>query len=228
MVSLQPVLAAELLSGGGALGPGCGMDAITKSRPDPLPDERPWVVDVNGVAILDAVRHYCIVTEWPFPGSGGVPSPRIVAAWAQLGQLPTEKVPLWAAHWLVAGYDGEHLISLAGLHGDDPHDVRDVLPDALLDCGVAIPDSDVAAASLSFNHLARMHVDGLAAAQWVSQKVEEVLIRSGYDRDVFDLPLGCLLDIADEWGDGRRTDQELAAMVREACEEQLRYGSVAT
>jgi hypothetical protein len=178
------------------------------------------------VVTLDAVRHDCIVTERPFPDSGEVPSPQIVAAWTRLGQLPTEKVPLWAAHWLVAGYGGEHLISLAGLHGDDPHDVRDVLTDALLDCGVPIPDSDVASASVSFNHLARMHVDGLAAAQWVSQKVEEVLIRSGYARDVIDLPLGRLFDIADEWGDGRRTDQELAAVVREACEKQLRYGSV--
>ena len=33
---------------------------------------------------------------------------------------------------------------------------------ALLDCGVAVPDSDVAAAFVSFTHLARMHVDGLA------------------------------------------------------------------
>jgi hypothetical protein len=60
-----------------------------------------------------AVRHYCSVTEWPFPDSSGVPSPRIVAAWTQLGLLRTEKVPLWAAHWLVAGYDGEHLVALA-------------------------------------------------------------------------------------------------------------------
>jgi hypothetical protein len=44
----------------------------------------------------------------------------MVAAWARLGLIPPEKVPLWAAHWLVAGYDGEHLVHLAGLHGDDP------------------------------------------------------------------------------------------------------------
>jgi len=198
-------------------------------RPSWSPRPLPEASKLNGVVTVDVVRHYCIVTEWPFPDSGGVPSPQIVAAWAQLGLLPTEKVPLWAAHWLVAGYDGEHLVSLAGLHGDDPHDVHDALPDALLDCGVAIPNSDVAAASLSFTHLARMHVDGLAAAKWVGQKVEEVLIRSGYARDVIDLPLGRLYDIADEWGAGwGRTDQELAAIVREACEEQLRNGSVAT
>jgi hypothetical protein len=44
----------------------------------------------------------------------------MVAVWARLGLIPPEQVPLWAAHWLVAGYDGEHLVHLAGLHGDDP------------------------------------------------------------------------------------------------------------
>lgn len=162
---------------------------------------------------------------WPV---GGVPSPQIVAAWTQLGLLPTEKVPLWAAHWLVAGCDGKCLVSLAGLHGDDPHDVRDALPGALLDCGVAIPNSDVAAASVAFTHLARMHVDGLAGPEWVGQKIEEVLIKSGYAHEVIDLPLGRLYRIADEWGSRvGRPDQELAAIVREACEEQPRNGSAA-
>lgn len=151
----------------------------------------------------------------------------MVAVWTRLDLLRTEKVPLWAAHWLVAGYDGEHLAALAGLHGDDPHDVRDELPGALLDCGVAIPDSNVAAASVAFGHLARMHVDGLAGPEWVGQKVEEVLIRSGYAREIRDLPLGHLYYIADEWRAGwGRTIQELAAVVREACEEQLRNGSL--
>jgi hypothetical protein len=70
------------------------------------------------------------MTYAPFRLDGGVPSPEIVAAWTQLWLLPTERVPLWAAHWLVAGYDGEHLAYLAGLHGDDPHEVRDALPAA--------------------------------------------------------------------------------------------------
>jgi hypothetical protein len=54
--------------------------------------------------------------------------------------LPTEKVPLWAAYWIAAGYDGEALIYLAGLHGDDPCEVHDALPDALRYCGVEMPD----------------------------------------------------------------------------------------
>jgi hypothetical protein len=54
--------------------------------------------------------------------------------------LPTERVPLWAACWLVDDYDGQKLAELAGLHGDDPHDVRNLLPDALIECGVSNDD----------------------------------------------------------------------------------------
>jgi hypothetical protein len=93
--------------------------------------------------------------------------------------------------------------------------VRDALPGALLDCGVAMPGSDVAAATISFTHLARTHVDGLAGPQRVGHKVEEVLIRSGYEHEVIALPLGRLTYIADERGTGwGSTDQELAAIVR--------------
>jgi len=91
--------------------------------------------------------------------------------------LPTERVPLWAAYWLAAGHDGEHLVHLAGLHGDDPHDIRDALPAALRDCGAEMPESDLAAATVVFRHLAQMHIEGLAEPQWVGQKIEEVLIR---------------------------------------------------
>jgi hypothetical protein len=72
-----------------------------------------------------------------------------------------------------------------------------------------------------------MHIDGQAGPEWVGQKVEEVLIRSGYAREIVDLPLGRLYYIADEWGAGwGRTNEELAAIVREASKEQLRNGSV--
>ena len=67
-------------------------------------------------------------------------APRLVAAWLELDTLPTERVPLWAAHWLTAGHDGEALAELAGLHGDDPYEVRDLLPSALAECGVMTPD----------------------------------------------------------------------------------------
>ena len=107
--------------------------------------------------------------------------------------------------------------------------MHDVLPDALRDCGVAISESDAAAAIVMFMDLARMHLDGLAGPLWVCQKVDEVLNASGYSEDVLGLPLGRLYCIADEWDEGwGRPVEQLTALVREACEEQLRYGSVAT
>jgi hypothetical protein len=175
------------------------------------------------------VRHHLRVTDWPYPPGDRVPSPETVAALAQLGLLAIEKVPLWAAYWLVAGYEGEHLVQLAGLHGDDPHEVRDALPAALQDCGVAAPGFGLAAAAVVFMQFARMHLDGMAGPLWVGQKVEEVLIKSGYQKAVMSLPLGRLYGVADEWGAGwGRTNEQLAKAVRDACEEQLRDGSVGT
>jgi hypothetical protein len=107
-----------------------------------------------------------------------MPSPAVVAAWERVGKLPTEKVPLWAAYWIAAGYDGEHLVQLAGLHGDDPLRCPRCTARRLAVCGVA-------------------------------------------------MPLGRLFDITDEWGAGwGRSEERLAAVVRDACERQLRDGSV--
>ena len=44
--------------------------------------------------------------DWSADPDTGIPSPELVAAWLELDTLPTERVPLWAAHWLTAGYDG--------------------------------------------------------------------------------------------------------------------------
>lgn len=155
-------------------------------------------------------------------GPDDVPSPALVAAWEKLGILRPERVPLWAAHWIVAGHDGEHLICLAGLHGDDPHDVHDALPGALQDCGVPWPESDVAAATVAFTHLARMHLAGQAGALWVAQKAEEVVLNSSYSEGVMALPLGQVYGITGAWGAGwGGTDEQLAATVTAACEEQL-------
>jgi hypothetical protein len=183
----------------------------------------------NRLAASGSVRHHTGVTDWQFQGDDGVPSPEMVAVWARLDMLAPEKVPLWAAHWLVAGYDGEHVVHLAGLPGDDSREIRDILPDALRDCGVALPESDVAAATVVFVHLARMHVDGLAGAVWVIQKVDEVVMKSGYAERVRALPLGRLFDITERWGaDWEQPGNRLAEVVRDACEEQLHDGSVAT
>ena len=80
---------------------------------------------------------------------------------------------------------------MAGLSiTDDPRDIRDILPDALTDCGTAIPDSDSAAAQLASTHLARLHTDRQAAERWILDKVSEIITRSGYADSVLGLPLG--------------------------------------
>lgn len=141
--------------------------------------------------------------------------------------LPAAKIPLWAAYWIAAGCDGEGLVYLAGLHGDNPHDVRDALPAALADCGTVMPDSDAAAAAVMFVQLARMHLDGLAGALWVAQKAEDVLGRADFSDSVMALPLARLYDIADEWDGGwGRTREQLAEVVRAACEKQLAIASL--
>ena len=141
-------------------------------------------------------------------------------------------IRLWAAHWLVVGYDGEHLVYLAGLHGDDPWDVRDALPEALRECGVEIP-SDEAAATVVLIDLARRYFVGGAVprAVWswswrrrVTETVEEVLSTSGYSGSDLDLPLGPEWD--DDWH-GHATVERLKVLIRQACEE-LRNGRLAT
>jgi hypothetical protein len=160
--------------------------------------------------------------DWPSRSSDDVPSPSLVAAWLVLDTLPTERIPYFAAYWLAQGYDGPHVVVLAGLSGDDPHDVRDVLDDALADCDVTRPSTTAAAAMVAFNAVARMQADGLARERWVVDKVVEVVENNDYSSDVTDLPLGSLWGLADEWDAGwGRTQEELAARVREGCSEQL-------
>jgi hypothetical protein len=65
-----------------------------------------------------------------------------------------------------------------------------------------MPESDLAAATVVFTQLARMHIEGIAGTQWVGQKTEEVLVRSGYPESIMALPLARLYRIADEWGAG--------------------------
>lgn len=174
-------------------------------------------------------RHHVYVTEWPFEVDGWVPSPELVAVWAKLDMIPAERVPLWAAHWLVAGHEGEHVVHLAALHGDDPREIDDVLPDALLDCGVMLPESETAAVTAVYMDLARMHLVGQAGALWVCQKVDQLLLRVEFDEGLMRLPLSRLYDVDCEWiGGWGRTAQQLRAFVRETCEEQVRQDSVTT
>lgn len=124
------------------------------------------------------------------------PTPRLVAAWLALGTLPTELVPGWAAHWLADGLNGEALATLAGLHGDDPRDVRDVLPDALAEAGAPVPSLDWGSVEVAYDFIARRCLDGSESERWVAQKVEELFVNSNYRNEFLEAPLGAVYGMA--------------------------------
>jgi hypothetical protein len=173
-------------------------------------------------------RHDAPMHDWPAVAPGEIPSPQLVAAWAKLHLAPAERIPLWAAHWLAGGFDGDALRTLAGLSAnDDPRDIHDILPEALADCGITIPDSDSAAAQAAFTKLARMHADGQAGERWILDKVCQIVSRSGYSTRVISLPLGQIFGLSDEWDAGwGRPELQLRAEIRSACAAQLAAGGL--
>jgi hypothetical protein len=178
----------------------------------------------------DRHRHDAVMHDWP-TDPGEIPSPQLVAAWLTLDTLPTERIPLWAAHWIAAGYDGRALVELAGLHGDDPHDVRDLLPAALAECGISTPaekseEHERAAAMVAFTAIARLQASGRASERWVVDKVVEIS-EPYFPPSITSLPLGQLFSLDDEWGYGwGRTDEQLREAVRQACAQQLQAAGV--
>lgn len=166
------------------------------------------------------------VHDWPgYPGDD-VPPPTLVAAWLALDMLPTGRIPRWAAFWLVEGHDGTALVELAGLHGDEPHEIRDLLPAALTDCGVTVLITGAAPAMEAFTNLARLCVDGGTSERWIADKVSEIIARSGYPDSILALPLAQIYGLDDEWGAGwGRTDAELRTITHQACRDQLRHAA---
>jgi hypothetical protein len=149
------------------------------------------------------------------------PTPGLVAAWLVMGTLRAESVPMWAANWLVQGYDGMSLAELAGLGGRDAGEVRDLLLAALADAGVGPLSSRQAALKVAYDHIANMHLTGRVRWAWVVNQVVELVIGNGYADEVFEQPLGALWGIDDELGEPwSRTEDELAGIVRRACIEQ--------
>lgn len=71
-------------------------------------------------------------------GPGEVLEPVVAAALRQLGALDDRDLPMLAAHWVAQGRDGEVLVGLAGLHGDE-REIADLWPAALAEVGVAVP-----------------------------------------------------------------------------------------
>ena len=150
-----------------------------------------------------------------------LPSPSLVAAWFIVGRLDPASVPTWAAWWLVQGQDGEALRELAGLPGEDPYDVRDLLPSALADTGVSLP-TPAEAVRLAFEHEAKACLAGKKDERTVARFVEDVYIDTDYASWVLDEPLGAIYGVDDEW-EGRwgRHEDELREAVRAACSAQL-------
>ncbi|MEV0795343.1 hypothetical protein [Kribbella sp. NPDC050459] len=158
-----------------------------------------------------------------FVPDGETPTPGVVAAWLALDTLQAEPVPMWAANWLVQGYDGESLAELAGLSGRDTREVRDLLPAALADAGVDPLSSRQAALKVAYDHIATMHLTGRVRWAWVVDQVVGLVIGNGYASEAFEQPLGELWGIDDDLGDPwSRAEDELAGIVRQACIEQVR------
>ncbi len=156
---------------------------------------------------------------WPNEASAGIPPPPLVLAWLTLGLLATDRIPLWAAHWLVAGYDGDALAELAGLHRDDGQEIRDLLGRALAECGATEIDIRAAAAT-AFDAIAALQVAGRVRERWVVDMVAGI-VHPDYEDSVIALPLGRLAGVDDEWDGGWGRDEEtLREEVRQACAEQ--------
>jgi hypothetical protein len=168
------------------------------------------------------------VHGWPSDTDGEIPSPTLVAAWLVLDDLPTERVPFWAAHWLAAGYGNDEVTELAGLRGDDRYEIPDLLMAALVECGVAAIDLDRSARSLrraaattAFSALAELCMEGRAGERWVVSTVVET-VEPDFYTSITDLPLGRLVDLDSEWNADGGTEEQLSAEVRRACRDRLR------
>lgn len=96
----------------------------------------------------------------------GAPAPGLVAAWLVLGDVAVERVPWWAAEWLVRGYDGPALREVAGLGRDDSGPVWELLPATLGDTGVRPPATVAEAAAVWFTHLAACVWPGGSRSAW--------------------------------------------------------------
>lgn len=121
-----------------------------------------------------------------------------------------------------AGAEGEGIVALACVDAGDVREIHDAIPAALRDAGVAPITEVAAAARLSFDHIARMHLGGKGAWRWVISAVIGTFEQNNWAAEFYEEPLGSLVGLDDElsasWG---RTEPEVAVAVRDACERQV-------
>jgi hypothetical protein len=138
-----------------------------------------------------------------------------------INDLATEPVPFWAAHWLADGMDGDALRTLAGMDGSDSPAVREILLDALADTHAPLPQDIREAITIVYGDLARLHLDGRISPGRLVAKIEQLIVSADNVDDYLDQPLGVIYGFDDEWSGGwGRPQDELAALLREACIEQ--------
>ncbi|RAY12343.1 hypothetical protein DPM19_24635 [Actinomadura craniellae] len=161
------------------------------------------------------------------------PSPELVRAWGVCDfPLATDRVPWWAAQWLADGMDGVALRTLAGLDGTDSRDVRDLLPDVLVETDARVLDLP-AAIDIVYTDLARRHLTGRLSAPRTITAVEALAVGAlAADADsaewdfYTDPPLGQIYGMGDEWGWAwGRSREELENALRTACIEQIHASS---
>lgn len=150
-----------------------------------------------------------------------IPAPAVAAAWIALDLSPTDDLPLWAAHWLANGEDGEHLRHLAGLSHTEPREIHDVQQAALADCHIPIPTA-AAAARDAFTHLARMLLHGHLTERALLTALHTIIVRTDYADSAIALPLGQAWMLDEEWGQGwGRTEKQIKEAIQAACQAQL-------
>ncbi len=159
------------------------------------------------------------------PAVTRVPEPSVVAAWFVLDRVPLERVPWWAAEWLVQGYDGDRLRELAGEHGDDVYKIKDLLPEVLVETQAQLPNSAVQAGGFALDYVAALCVAGRLDERETAGMVTEIVAAADFAVEMYDYPLGGVFGLDDEWDSGwGRSDGVIRAEVREACAAQLARG----
>lgn len=149
-------------------------------------------------------------------------TPQAVAAEYALGNADIERVPWYAAEWLARGHDGPALRELAGLDHRDPLLVRELLPHALAEIGMAVP-SRADAADLWMTRLVQRLLDGEIDERTVSEEVS-AFVSWNLDLDeLWQSPFADLHVLVDEWDQGwGRGNHELVTVVRRLCVDHLR------
>ncbi|MBN9741662.1 hypothetical protein DMP23_11160 [Amycolatopsis sp. A1MSW2902] len=154
-----------------------------------------------------------------------IPAPAAAAAWIALDLSPTSDLPLWAAHWLADGEDGEHLRHLAGLSRSEPREIHDVQEAALADCRTPIP-AVADAAEAAFTHLARLFLNGHLSERGLLNDLHAVILRTGYAESATSLPLAQVWLADEEWDGGwGRTEEQIKEAIRAACRSQLDHNA---